>query len=357
MISLGKPFINNSKLCCSVTINKQREVLWYKVPKDYIEYYVTEQSDAFVVPMLYTAIALNKNITSEAPVSPSLKFQLNHHLLPCYNKNIKIIAPNPKTKLLCENKVGTGYSGGVDCFYTIMKNTTGSYPKLTHLCPINVGVYEEDSKFENLIKKTYDLADETNLECFYINSNIHKVLKDSYLEVYSYRIMGAVLALQKLFSSYLYSSGHPLQNFKFSKNNCAEQDLLNIQCLSTEYTNFISTGSGVLRTQKLKELSDYPPCYKRLHPCFKQEDKNCGYCKKCRRDTITLMELNTIDKFKDVYDVELAKRNRDINIAFLLANQKSDLYADTLELIDKMPKRSYVIAEQLKKGMNTLEQN
>lgn len=390
MIVIGKPYLEKEikqnktfiKLCSDVSITglksdvDNKRTLYFSVEEEYGQYLTFERGDAFVTALLYFAINMGMDIKSEVAVSKRFLYWMNSHFIPCLAKQlgkqpVKVIAEATDEILESAGAVGTGYSGGVDSLYTVMQHTKGIHGiteetqyrhELTHLCVINAGVFEGSSPFDTACRLTSmaeDLGRELNLKAVLIDTNLHIVLDESYLEVLYFRIYAAVLSLQKLFDYYLSSSGHGFENFRLGREFLQYQDLLNIQAFRTENLVFKSVGSGVRRVDKIKSLCDFEPSYTRMHPCFRLLDKNCGHCKKCRHDIVALHALGELDRFDQVFDVADARKNMDIHVAFLIANSKVDLCSDVLELMEEngieISRRSKLFAQQFKKGMENIK--
>ncbi len=374
MIKLGR--INKSiennfvKYQVMVSSNSICRPFWYKLNKEYSEYAVIDRCDAFLPALLFAAVSSKSDIYSDLPISKDLYLQVTQHIIPQLAKLLnmpQISLHVDTTDVPIKNKgmVGTGFSKGVDSLYTIMCHTDKTkeyFPRLTHTVVIHNGVFEGENKntiAKNLYEDAKKFSLEHNLKSIFISSNIDEILPENYLEVVSFRIVSSILLLQKLFKIYLYSSGHGFEDFEYTRKSTGEQELYLTHYLSTSCTKFISFGGGVRRIDKIKSLCSYKPAYDILHPCFVSFDKNCGHCKKCRRDTVTLIALNQIDKFKNVYDVDFAKKNFDINVAFIIANSDFALYKEVLGLLKErnipISKRSKVIAEQFKRGIEALK--
>ena len=351
--------------------------IWYQTDEENGKYLTDDRADAFVVGLLFTAVSTGCDIHSDVSVSDSLLYQLNEYYLPSMDKMLDngpthLFAPEIKTKVKCENAVGTGYSAGVDSFYTVCQHTGDRLkdapyrPALTHLVIINAGVFEGENAhktFENAVENAWSLAKEMGLKTVGIDSNIQYVLDEHYLSTYSLRLCSAVLALQGLFGTYLLSSGgHAQESFKMVKENNAYGDLLTCQMLSTAKLRFISYGAGVRRIDKIRTLVDFKPCYTRLHPCFVTPvgTKNCGHCKKCRRDSTSLWAMGALNRFSEVYNIPQVERDRDVNIAFLLATSNDPLYAEALEEMKlhgfEIPARSRILAQQFKRSLDNLKE-
>ena len=349
--------------------------LWFRVREPYGRYLTDSQADAFAVSLLYTAACTGRDILSDVPVSGRLLYQLNEYMLPSLagmlgKEPVRVRAPAAREPLPCEGAVGTGYSGGVDSFFTISQHTGMALqdapwrPALTHILVINAGVYEgPDARvvFENACRDAEEAGAALGLKAVGIDTNLHPALKECYLSVSSFRLCAAVLSMQGLFGTYLLSSGNTHEYFRLAQKDIASVDLLTCGMLSTETLRFTGFGGGTPRIEKIRALTEYAPCYTRLHPCFVNPvtEMNCGHCKKCRRDTVSLWAMGALDRFSAVYDVKRAERERTVSIAFLLANSGVGFYREALDEMERagiaVPARSRILAEQFRRSMSYLE--
>ena len=72
-----------------------------------------------------------------------------------------------------------------------------------------------------------------------VDSNLDGIYRGfNYLATFTFRFFGTILALQKLFGKYYWSSGHTFSQFKLTIDDIAYFDLLSVQCLSNENTTF-----------------------------------------------------------------------------------------------------------------------
>lgn len=350
--------------------------IWFQTDEEYGKYLTDDRADAFVVGILYTALSTGCDIHSEVPVSSGLLYQLNEYYLPSLagmleKKAVYVSAPEIGKIAECENAVGTGYSGGVDCFYTVLQHTGERLkdhpyrPALTHIVVTNAGVFEGEHAhrtFENAVENARSVAKEIGLKTVGLDSNIQLALDEHYLSTYSIRLCASALSLQGLFGTYLLSSGHPYEDFRLNKNNISYADLLTCQMLSTESLRFIGFGGGVRRIDKIRALADFPACYTRLHSCFVNpvDEKNCGHCKKCRMDTTNLWAIGALDRFSAVYDIAQVERDRDVNIAFLMVAREEPLFEEALREMKlrglEIPPRSRILARQFKLSIGNLKE-
>ncbi len=346
---LGAPYLCRSaggvRLCSDVTMDGDTRTLWIEVSEKYAPYLADDRLDAFAAAFLPTAMRAGADIVCESPVSRRLLYQINHYILPVLSRNIpayrliSLRAAAADEKLPCAGAAATGWSGGVDCMYTLKNrlHAAESGGRLTHLLIANVGALESDHNEEllrHLVRKAEDgIARETGLRVIGVNSNWDTAFQELYLSTVSFRLPAAVLALQKLFSVYYHSSTYEFSRFAFVEENSAYYEMFLLPHLSTENTVFYSSGGEVSRLEKLRALSDYPPAWRYLHPCIYTAGDNCGRCGKCVRTETALFALGTLDRFEKVFDVAAFERNRDWYIANILAKKSSQHYGETWELL------------------------
>lgn len=346
MLTIGKLHIEQTehqvRLCASVTISGQQSEAWFSVDPEYGSYLTDDRADAFVVGFLTTAMRQGEDIICETPLTRRLHYQLTTYLIPSmaaamdiYHP-ITIHAPLTDAPLPCEKAVATGWTGGVDCMYTLMTHTQPDAPshKLTHLLLANVGTLESDHNTQLLQymadKARQGIAREQGLSVVSVDSNLQVLQQENYLAVAAFRLPAAVLALQKLFGVFLNSAGYEFQRFSFVPENSAYYELLVLSNLQTDNTVFYSAGGQVTRVQKLDALSNFAPARKYLHPCINAHRDNCGTCGKCIRTMGALYAIGKLEDFQEVFDVEAFYRNKNEYLANILSKGNSQHYGEVL---------------------------
>lgn len=379
MIHIGKPYIDRqngwSYLCAEITIDGEKNTAWFAVESQFEKYLTVERADAFVVSFLTTAMRKRENIVSEAPLTKRLKYQLSQYLIPAMAANmeiynsIELIAPTDDTPLGCEGAVATGWTGGADCMFTLMHHIdpVEKSKKLTHLLVAGNGAIEGDNTRKALIKMV-DNAKNTvgkdyGLSVIGIDSNTDLLQDENYLAVAGFRLPAVVLAAQKLFGVFYNSATYEFSKFSFVQENSAYYELLLMQCFETDCTTFYSSGGSTLRIYKLKELANFEPARKYLHPCIYPGGKNCGTCGKCVRTQAALYSLGVLDRFGEVFDLELFEKNKDDIFMQILAKRNSQHYGEVLYMMKKnkidfpetVERKSRIISTAMKVVKNNRE--
>lgn len=335
------------------TIENNKITLWYQVEEKYGSYFSLDRNDGFLIGMLYYAMATGQDIVSELPISSKLLFTLNYIVIPIFCsrytdfKRIFIKADGIDTPCECLQKVGAGMSCGIDSLYTVhslQENYINKEYQLTCLTFIDTGAShylphipvtasleeinkEADKIHQEKMKKAKEVAKELQMDFMEIRSNISDIYQGMFSQSHAYRNIGAVLALQKYFGKYYYSSsGYPITEFNPSLYlDPAHGEQVLIPSLSTDGLELICSGEARTRYIKTEELADDKIAQKYLNVC--SLDENCGHCSKCYRTMLLLDVLGKLEEFKEVFDIEDYKRHKTKAYLWLMKNKKGDHFA------------------------------
>jgi len=322
-LCIGQPEINKTggkaRLCCRITWETGSYDMWYEVDACFEEYLCAERADAFLLAVLPYAMRQAIDIRVDAVLSEQLYYQLTMIYIPALAKNtksyhsIRLECDDLDNRVLAsQNATGTGFSGGVDSFYTVcthLQSTAKRY-NLTHLTFFNVGASgdaggEESRRLflERLIP-CRAFAEENGFVFVTVDSNISEFLQYEHLHTHTIRSLSAVMALQKLFSVYYYSSSSTFREFALTRGDEAAGffDLMSVHCLSNENTRFYITGPNENRVEKCAAIAGYPPSYRYLNVCL-SEGKNCSLCEKCLRTMLALYAVGKLELYSAVFDV------------------------------------------------------
>jgi len=360
MIHIGKPYITQAQgqadLCARICIDGRMETARFSVEEEYSAYLTYERADAFVVGFLTTAMRMGEDIVCDAPLTRRLKYQLEQYLIPAMAANMEIYqpiairAPIADQALPCAGAVGTGWTGGVDCMYTLMEHSGDADHRLSHLLVANNGALESDDNTA-LLKYMVERAragigKDYGLSVIGVDSNLQLLQDEPYLAVSGFRLPAVVLAVQKLFGVFLNSATYEFSRFAFVPENSAYYELLLLQCLETDCTVFYSAGGGTSRIHKLKALADFAPARKYLHPCIYARGDNCGKCAKCVRTQAALYALGRLEDFREVFDPDEFEKNKDDIFAQILLKRNSQHYG---EVLHEMNRKGIEISEQARR--------
>ena len=351
VLIIKKPIIeligDNAVLKSEIVENGVGRTMFFSVEKRFARGLVDNLSDAFLVAVFSHCMIEKLNIVCEAPVSRHLLYSLKNRLIPELSARteryhqISITADADDTVFQSEKAVGVGWSGGVDCMYTFMKNRNSELPhyKITHLVNINAGAFE--GSLENCMRefafaseKAKKAAEEFGLEHIDIDTNIHLLYDEIYLSVAPQRLCAAVLALQKLFSNYYISSAYEVTSLSFDENNSAYYEFTICSSLCTQNTSFYDIGSNATRIEKLKQIAEDDFSRKNLHVCVKESDRNCGHCLKCIRTISALYALEKLENFSEAFDLGFVYENIDMILGKTYHYRKSQHFGESVSLMN-----------------------
>ena len=338
---------DHTYITCSIEYSQGKKEVWYSVAKKYAEFLTTENSDAFLVGLLLLAMKNQEYIYIDGQISERLFYNLNHYFM----KIITLLIPSLKAVNIYpqqlnsekitpnQNVVATGFSGGIDSFCTLIDHWSEKTPdnyKITHLVMNNVGSHGSGGR--NLFHQRYQrlnaFAEEFNLPFIQIDSNLHEILEMNFQNTHTTRNISAILALQKLFGKYYYASAHKYADCILTESpDGAVIDPTAIHLLSTETTEFISTGCQHSRVEKTMIVSDFEPSYRYLDVCVHAVDKaeNCSQCWKCARTILTLEILGKEKLYNKVFNLDKYYQIKDDYVRSIIDTEKP-LSKEVIEL-------------------------
>ncbi|KIL49362.1 hypothetical protein [Jeotgalibacillus soli] len=357
MIIIEKPEFTISgtkaRLQCQFKIRDHIDNLWYEVNEPYQDYLTVERADAFLVGLLPLALKEGYDIKVNYYLSNRLYYTLNKYLIPIlaesfgYRK-INIHCSNLiSSPLKNENEIGTGLSCGIDSFSTIYDHMDDHCPeeyKISLLTFFNVGSHGSNGGekaiklFNKRLTTVKKCAEELDFNLLILDSNISEILNMNFQSTHTLRSISAVLALQKLFRVYYYSSAVHLQNFKLDQN-IGYYDTFTLNMLSTETISFFSSCSSLTRVEKTHMISKYALVQRYLNVCVK-DGFNCGKCFKCLRTLLTLEIIGELEKYKTIFNMDEYFKVKSQFIADIFANRKTDIFVK--EIYEEMIRKNTI---------------
>lgn len=338
MITLGEIAITHRnglfRMEVPVTMDGQTRPCWYELPGDFRDMVAGDRCDAFVAALLLPALCRGEDIVCRAPVSARFLHNLNHELIPSLNaffprfRPVSVRAGRTTEQSFGGNGVGTGFSGGIDAFVTVLDYLVQPVfrsLRLTHLFCFNVGsngMGKTDAELERIRGKftarcraLKPFADEMGVPFVPVDSNVHSFHSLGHLEGCSLVTPGAALLFQKALGKYLLSSGgyDHADKLEYLRRHPASLD---VSCIdpwinhlySTENTSFLSVGTDERRFDKTKRLarSGFDAPLRHLLVCGARGsvDSNCSLCEKCCMTILMLDILGEKALLEKRFDME-----------------------------------------------------
>lgn len=349
---LSAPIIkkNDSKVTYSVQVSKSKlpDLLWFEVDEKFGDY-VSSSLDAALVALIIPAMYNGEDIVLKGKVSEDLVFQLNHDLqtvlllfLPKLRR-IQIYPEGFYDLVSDSSNVATGFSGGVDTFYTMAEhfysNTVSEGYKVNHFFYNNVGAHGIAGqrlwlqKFHHLKK----LPEKLNVPIIGVNSNLQDFFPNfRFIDTHTLRDASVGLLLQNGIGKYLYSSSIHFDHLQIGPEKVITfGDSVILPKLSTKSIKLMSVGSSISRMNKVIRVSKIPDSRNYLDVCVDEENElNCSRCIKCMKTQFAFDIIGQLRHYDNVFNNEIYLKNR-FRFITLLHRSKSFHFSELLEYARK----------------------
>lgn len=274
-------------------------MLWFEVPADYADG-LSPRGDPFLPVLLLCALQRPGPIVIEADVSPEMLASARRIVallgtwgLPpgrARHAALEVQAPlRPAARR--GGAVGAFFSGGVDSFYTVLKNMArypdGDTRALTHLVMLHgFDVREGDAAlFGRLSAPLREAATGLGKRFVTVRTNLRELLDDDDFDfTHGVMLAGAGHALAGLFHTLYIASSYPYSELRPWGSHPNLDPLW-----SSERLDFVHDGAERSRPEKLGVIAQSPVALRGLRVCWMQRDAyNCGTCEKCVRTMLGL---------------------------------------------------------------------
>lgn len=266
-------------------------------------------ADAFLVGLLIPAMQSGEDLILNSPVSERLLWGIKKYIQPELHKMnsrlqmINIIANTTQINKGCA--VATGLSGGVDCFYSILKNKEVEEKnyQINTLCYYNLyRLYCDEKKaIENFAeekRRKLEVSSALQIPLVTIDSNLWDFYEGfRYVQVHTLFAMANILCFEGYIGTYYYSAGYTLNEFEMNFEDTAHYDIERF-----DKTRFIA------KNQVAKKYLDV--CNNKIL-ANKKKVKNCSKCDKCIRTMLTLDILGILNEFSEIFDLDDYYKNKE----------------------------------------------
>ena len=325
------------------------EPIWFEIDEKYQWMIDTKSVDAFFILYVWVAMEMGVDLRVEGAVSK----RLSDSVLNDVKKMFLILCPRLKDinitvlrqeSFLSNNisKSATGFSGGVDSWYTALEAMKMNSPYSYYLF-VNTGQHGKNN-VEEVVSQRASVASNAlntvNKPLIVINSNVDSVFRERFQQRDVIGNIACVLLLQQGISSYSYSSSYAPEDSKIIEHyDMSIMDPFLLPALNTERVEFKSIGIGATRIEKLRYISHEKIFSKKIYVCIEKDlpIKNCGQCFKCRRTQLALDSLGEIELIRNNFDLNFFKRIRPASLIGLFASAKKDNL--DLEVTDEIVKK------------------
>lgn len=307
--------------------------LYFCVEDRFAELLTVDVYDAFLIAALYPAMYYGEPIEIEGNVSKRVYHNICRYVLrlvknyrPTFHEvPIKVAGFADAEKLSDKLHVGTGFSGGVDSFSTLLDNFYNEEDldyKVDTLFFFHLGQYGDIQKIQtaerarNRFHITEQFAAEIGVNAVFLDTNLFKYYKPCWeYDAGIFCRIVAVLALQRSLKRYYISNAISYDelvktNMAAYYNDLAEStDPIIMPLLSPNGLDIVCDGAQYSRSEKIARIVDWPLTQKYLNVCVNTTDsyieaKNCSSCSKCMRTMMALESIDALSEFAGVFNLK-----------------------------------------------------
>lgn len=299
--------------------------LWFSYPLKYRKY-LSQTDNIFVAALLFPAMHIGSTLKIKGTISKKLYESLKefmeiiHQWWPQFTT--VAIEADDITEVSCEGKsVGLFFSGGVDSFYSLLKNENSNYKvedKISHLIfakGLDIDL-NDDELFNKAVEGVDATANKLGKHVVEVSTNARKVLTGfgTWNMQFGAVLMSIAFGLEGLLKKVYIAAPHTYTDLEAYEGSHPLLDRL----WSTESLEVVHDGCEATRIEKVKQLAKSEVALKHLRVCWENRDGkvNCGVCEKCIRTMISLKIVGALDHcsvFSEKLDykkiVELPLRN------------------------------------------------
>lgn len=371
-----------TKLCCDIKGLQGKKVefgevfkyktIWFAVKKEYSDFFSTEVYDPFVLFPLYFAMYFGEDLHIAGTVSEVLYRNINLYIekiLLNWKNELKHI--NFSCDALTNNNyngefVAASISGGVDSLATIYDNFVNEKNdryKISYLCFFNCGMngaYDDEDTYARFIMRSEEMkkaSKELCLDVIEVDSNLHAFSGTIPRGIHTMQHLGiysCIFSLQKKIHKYYMASTLEYEEY-FSKyvNDLRKKDLgiyaesYLLPLIRTESVEIELSGAQYTRIEKTELISEWQFAQKHLNVCNlpSLEGKNCSKCEKCFRTLLPLYADGKLELFKEVFDLNVFKKNVFYDKCEYITLYNKNLYAH--QVIDYLKEKKVKLPNKI----------
>lgn len=254
-------------------------------------------------------------------------------------KPVSIKAESSSTSTLISNNVGCFFSGGVDSFFTYLKNKK----EITHLIFVHgFDIKLTDITLYSKVEKTIkNISKNEKRKLVIVKTNIRETLELYYdwNKAHAFALASVALLFNGGFKDVFASCGLPSL---ISKHLFMNPDV--DKFWSTENSQFKHYGCIADKIEKLRYLSSFPIAMNTLRVCWENKDNkyNCSECEKCLRNMFALYLVGSLEKcktFSSHINLEKLKKTKVGNLDiryFIKILETLNLKNENLEMIQAL---------------------
>ncbi len=296
----AKPIVRNdgntTTVSFSVQANGKSYDIWFRTQNlpdgDY--------SNVALAAALLPAMKMNLPLRLEGAVSPKLLEGVSKikEVFNTWDESYNPVEIIPETiapaKIEAERGVASFFSGGVDSFYTLLKNQT----EITHIILIHGFDYKPDFPGRTeVVRNIRQIANALGKSLIEIDTNVRE-FGDDYVNWLFY--FGSVLAsVALLLSTKFKKIFMPAADSYKSLSPCGSHILFD-HLWAVEGLAIFHDGAEATRVKKMSRIVQNDVALSFLRVCWENKEgaRNCGKCEKCLRTMLNLFVCGALGKCK-----------------------------------------------------------
>ncbi|RKF14388.1 hypothetical protein DBZ36_17190 [Alginatibacterium sediminis] len=283
---------------------------WIRVEHQVPEGFDETDCSAYLLAMIFDAMAENRNIVIRGAVDRALLMNLTEFMaawsvwLPDSYSFVDIKVDLVIEKTPVNNKAVCAYSGGVDATFTVNRhvNKTFGFASLDLSAAVLVHGFDIDldntSDFDIAFERCKQTLKDVGIPLIKMSTNYRKISPISWEHSVAALISSALSSVESLGSYGLIASSEPYDALVLPWGTSPMTEHL----LSSSSFRIIHDGADNNRTEKVSKLAQWPQGVKDLRVCWEGENnqQNCGKCEKCVRTKLNFLASG--QEIPDIFD-------------------------------------------------------
>jgi hypothetical protein len=280
------------RISARLAFGEEEHVLAYRVSGTPLP----DRYEPFLVAAIPMAMRRGAALSVPEPVSARLLDALPtvQRILNAWDEELRIVdvhAPREAVKLDGERGAASFFSGGVDSFYTVLRNLE-ALDTLVHVHGFDISA-ENRPICDRMSRSINAAAAELGRPLIEVETNLRRT-SDRFCKWWLYHgafLASVALLLAPAFRRVLVPASYSYREL-IRRGSHALLDPL----WSTEAVEIVHEGA-VRRVEKLEAISASEVAMRRLHVCWDEDaDYNCGRCGKCLRTMAGLRIVGGLDR-------------------------------------------------------------
>ena len=336
--------VKKNKISADVYIKGEKNEVWYEFPWN-MEHIATRPANSLLVAFLPVAMKVKCNIKIDGEISEQLYLQMNTYqdiMTKWYPELVKVqIQANKISKNIItkeKKKVISCFTGGVDAFYTLIKNSY-EINDLLYVWGFDIPLTEK-TFYTQVKNHLSSVSEKFNKEIIFVKTNLGFEVTNKYASWGDY-CYGAAIASVVLFMSNNYKLCFMPSCNDYSVLVPRGSHILINNLWGCDGIQFVYDGAESSRIEKVNYIADNEIVQKNLRVCYSTHDiYNCCECEKCTRTMASLEALNKLDKvitfskplvIGNISNIELKNESElkfaEATLAVAIKNKKIELAA------------------------------